>query len=100
MEECSLPPWADRQGRAFGKETQALLSRLHVGVVGTGGTGSAVYEQLVRLGVGRVLAIDEQTLTDTNVTRVHGSGLGDVGMAKAAIAQRHAEQIGTGTVGV
>ena len=99
-EEANLPPWADRQVRAFGKDTQSLLSRLHVGVVGNGGTGSAVCEQLVRLGVGQVTAIDEQALTDTNVTRVHGSGLRDVGMAKAAIAHRHAEQIGTGTVSV
>ena len=94
----SLPPWTDRQVRAFGKETQALLSRLHVGVVGNGGTGSAVADQLIRLGVGQITAIDEQALTDTNVTRVHGSGLEDTGTPKASIVKRHAEQIGTGTL--
>ncbi len=90
--------WADRQVRAFGKEVQRTLGRLHVGVVGAGGTGSAVSEQLIRLGVGEITVIDEQDLTATNVTRVHGSGLADVGSGKAGIVQRHGEHIGMGTV--
>src|SRR3989442_2474424 len=45
-------PFFERQVLAFGAESQALLQQLHVGVVGVGGTGSAVVEQLARLGVG------------------------------------------------
>lgn len=95
--EIETPAWADRQVRAFGKEIQGTLGRLHIGVVGAGGTGSAVCEQLIRLGVGKITVIDEQDLTETNVTRVHGSGLADVGMDKAAIVKRHGEHIGTGS---
>src|SRR5262249_8918206 len=50
--EAPLPEFFDRQIRAFGPDIQRVLARLHVGVVGAGGTGSAVFEQLVRLGIG------------------------------------------------
>jgi hypothetical protein len=41
----------DRNVRAFGSAVQQTLADLSVGIVGCGGTGSAVAEQLVRLGV-------------------------------------------------
>ncbi len=43
----------DRNIRAFGPAIQATIGDLHVGIVGCGGTGSAVGEQLVRLGIRR-----------------------------------------------
>jgi hypothetical protein len=56
-----------------------------------------VIEQLIRLGVGRLTVIDDQDLTDTNVTRVYGSGLADAGRAKVDIARDNADRIGLGT---
>src|SRR5579863_9708976 len=50
-----IPEFFDRQVRAFGRDIQPLLRRLRVGVVGAGGTGSAVIEQLTRLGIGFLL---------------------------------------------
>jgi Prokaryotic homologs of the JAB domain len=44
-----ISPIYDRQVRAFGKDFQRILHRLHFGVVGSGGTGSAIVEELVRL---------------------------------------------------
>jgi molybdopterin/thiamine biosynthesis adenylyltransferase len=93
----AVATWADRQVRAFGPDTQALLTNLHVGVVGAGGTGSSVCEQLLRLGVGELTVVDEQTLSDTNVTRVYGSGLADEGMRKVDITRRLATHISLGT---
>lgn len=87
----------DRQVLAFGEAMQQLLSRLHIGIVGCGGTGSAVAEQLIRLGVGRLTAIDEQVLADTNVTRVYGSGFDDVDDPKVEIVKRSAARIGLPT---
>jgi hypothetical protein len=52
----------DRQVRAFGRDGQCMLAHLRVGVVGCGGTGSAVAEQLSRLGVGHVVAVDPEEL--------------------------------------
>jgi proteasome lid subunit RPN8/RPN11 len=97
-EDVNVPAWADRHVRAFGAETQKLFAKLHVGVVGVGGTGSAVSEQLIRLGIGQLTVIDEQTFTESNVTRVYGSGLSYVGHAKVHITKRSAERIGMGTL--
>jgi molybdopterin/thiamine biosynthesis adenylyltransferase len=87
----------DRQVLAFGPAVQALLKRLVIGVVGLGGTGSAVVEQLIRLGVGRVIVCDPQALEKSNVNRVYGSRVSDEGHDKIDVAKRLAEEIGLGT---
>lgn len=76
------PEVFDRQVRAFGEDGQKILRRLRVGVVGGGGTGSAVFEQLIRLGVGTVIVADDDEITETNLTRIHESQATDVGEAK------------------
>ena len=91
------PVFFDRQIRAFGPEIQRLLGRLIVGVVGTGGTGSAVAEQLIRLGVGSLLLADGQTFEASNVNRVYGSRIIDEGIAKVKIVERLSADIGLGT---
>lgn len=75
----------DRNVRAFGPAIQSTISDLKVAVIGCGGTGSAVAEQLVRLGVRKLILIDPDTLSDSNVTRVYGSSPADVGRAKVEI---------------
>lgn len=87
----------DRQVLALGVEGQRVLRRLHVGVVGASGTGSPVCEQLIRLGVGRITAIDPDVLTRTNITRVWNSTMHDEGVAKVVIVDRTANSIGMGT---
>ncbi len=62
-----------RQILAFGKSGQAFLSSLTIGIVGLGGTGSNIAEQLARLGVGRFVLADNDTLKPSNRTRVYGS---------------------------
>lgn len=95
--EPPLPEFFDRNVKAFGPDIQKLLRRLHIGVVGAGGTGSAVTEQLVRLGVGTISVFDGDGLEDTNVTRVHGSGMSDDGKPKVQVQAEHVEHIGLGT---
>jgi hypothetical protein len=63
----------DRQARLFGDRGQRLLSEQKVGVIGAGGIGSLVLEDLARLGVGHILAIDPDRLDVTNLPRVVGS---------------------------
>jgi molybdopterin/thiamine biosynthesis adenylyltransferase len=93
------PPSAifDRQVRAFGPAFQQLFEKLHIGIVGAGGTGSAVGEQLARLGVGRITIIDDETVDATNITRIYGSGLGDVGRPKVDTFGDSVARIGLGT---
>jgi hypothetical protein len=74
-----------------------LLKRLRIGVVGDGGTGSSVIEQLIRLGVGNILVADPQRLVASNVTRVYGSRLTDAGTPKTALAARLGTEIGLST---
>jgi molybdopterin/thiamine biosynthesis adenylyltransferase len=93
------PPAAfDRQVRAFGADGQKLLRRMRIGLLGAGGTGSAVFEQLVRLGVGEIVAIDDDVITETNLTRIHGAIEADVGKAKVDVLAQSALEIGLGTV--
>jgi molybdopterin/thiamine biosynthesis adenylyltransferase/proteasome lid subunit RPN8/RPN11 len=79
----------DRNVRAFGAPIQSALGELLIAVVGCGGTGSSVVEQLARLGVKRVLLIDPEKLAASNVTRVYGSTLDDVGTPKIILASRN-----------
>lgn len=87
----------DRQVRAFGTEIQAVLGSLNVGVVGLGGTGSPIAEQLCRLGVGTLTLFDGDKLDVTNVNRVYGSRVRDEGKYKVDLAKRHIKAIGLGT---
>ena len=87
----------DRNVRAFGGEIQRILGDLRVAVVGCGGTGSAVVEQLVRLGVRHIQVFDPDTLTASNITRVYGSFPEDIGEPKVEAIARHALRIAPGT---
>lgn len=91
------PDYFDRQVRAFGPDIQRLLRRLNIGVVGAGGTGSAVIEQLVRLGVGTLSIFDGEAFDASNATRVYGSTLADKGRAKTDIQTEHITRIGMKT---
>lgn len=94
---ATIPEFFDRQVRAFGKESQKLLRALRVGIVGMGGTGSPLAEQLYRLGVGELVFFDGDTLDKTNLNRVYGATLLDVGTPKVEIAKRRLDEVGFGT---
>jgi hypothetical protein len=74
-----------RQVLAFGESGQRQISSCRVAVVGTGGTGSATAEQLVRLGVRDVVLIDPDGWDPTNITRVYTTVPGDRGDAPSKV---------------
>ena len=88
-----LPDLFDRNIRAFGDEVQRVLGDLRVAVVGCGGTGSAVIEQLVRLGVRHLHLLDPDILTESNLTRVYGSFPEDIGKPKVKVMAAHVGRI-------
>ena len=92
---AATPPDAmfDRSIRAFGGAIQSVLAQLRVAVVGCGGTGSSVVEQLVRLGVRRFYLFDPKNLTGTNVTRVYGSHPEVVDDPKVQVLAEHIRRI-------
>jgi molybdopterin/thiamine biosynthesis adenylyltransferase/proteasome lid subunit RPN8/RPN11 len=83
----------DRNVRAFGPAVQQTLADLRIGIVGCGGTGSVVAEQLTRLGVRHLLLIDPDELSESNLTRVYGSTAVDVGQPKVGVLARHLADI-------
>ncbi len=91
--DAELSPLFDRNVRAFGGAVQRTLADLRVAIVGCGGTGSSVAEQLVRLGVRDLVLVDPDRLVMSNITRVYGSGPDDVGELKVDIAARHLRRI-------
>lgn len=78
----------NRQILLFGEAGQQLLGRLRVGVVGLGGTGSGVVQQLAHLGINSYLLIDKDIVEDTNLNRMPGAEPDDVGRKKTEIAER------------
>ena len=88
-----ISPIFDRNIRAFGELVQATLGDLRVAIVGCGGTGSAVAEQLVRLGVRHLTLIDADNLSRSNVTRVYGSTPASVGRPKPVVLEAHLKEI-------
>ena len=77
----------DRQLLLFGAEGQHRLRGLRVGVVGTGGGGSILVEQLAHLGVGEIVLMDFDTVTWSNLSRIVGSRPID------AVRRRHKVQV-------
>jgi molybdopterin/thiamine biosynthesis adenylyltransferase len=78
----------DRQIRAFGAVGQKTLAAQRVAVIGLGGTGSVVVQQLAHLGVGEFLLIDPDVIEPTNLNRVVGATRDDVDHPKVDVARR------------
>ena len=78
----------DRQILAFEAGGQNALQMLRVGVVGLGGTGSAVAQQLAYLGVIKYTLIDRDDVGPTNLNRLIGANAKDIGKTKVSIARR------------
>jgi molybdopterin/thiamine biosynthesis adenylyltransferase/proteasome lid subunit RPN8/RPN11 len=75
----------DRQIRALGIAGQKHLQSLTVAIVGTGGTGSIAAEQLAYLGVRKFILIDPDRIDLTNLNRVVGATMGDIGRLKTDV---------------
>jgi molybdopterin/thiamine biosynthesis adenylyltransferase len=87
----------DRNVRAFGAGQQKL-QRMRVGIVGLGGMGSLIAEQLAHLGVGSLTLVDFDELEISNLNRVVGASRDDVGSPKVKVAERLIHRINCGIV--
>jgi molybdopterin-synthase adenylyltransferase len=91
-----VPEEYDRQVRALGAEGQQRLNQMYVGIVGLGGTGSIVAQQLAHLGVRRYMLVDPDTVVPTNLNRLANATPADVGRQKTDIARRYIEMVAPG----
>lgn len=78
--------------RALGEYGQQILSTVRAGIVGLGGTGSLVAEQLAYLGIRSFVLLDPDLVDESNTNRVIGSS-GHVGMPKVETARRLIQSI-------
>jgi molybdopterin/thiamine biosynthesis adenylyltransferase len=85
----------DRQVRAFGAAGQRALGRLSVGIVGLGGTGSIVAQELVHLGVRDFVLIDADVIEESNLNRVAHATSADIGHPKVEVAARYIRSLAT-----
>lgn len=77
-----------RSALLFGAEGRRKLSATKVAVVGAGGNGSPLIQQLAYLGVGEITPIDHDRVSDTSLNRLIGAGPDDIGKVKVRIAER------------
>jgi hypothetical protein len=78
----------DRQVRFFGKVGQERLGKLHIGIVGLGGTGSLITQSLSYLGLQTFTLIDPDHVSVTNLNRLVGASLCDVNKPKVETASQ------------
>lgn len=95
----TVPRFLASQAQAFDQGTIDRLRRLSIAVIGASGTGSPVIEQLVRLGVGELVVVDDDRMEDRNVNRVMNSTVRDSakGRLKVAVQAGAIRRIGLGT---
>lgn len=93
VEDSSGEDRFDRQIRAFGATGQRRLRKVKVGIVGLGGTGSVVLQQLAHLGVSEFMLMDPDTVEVTNLNRLVGAVPSDVGLHKVEVAKRSVSAI-------
>ena len=85
----------DRLTSALGVTATQRLKNATVAVIGAGGTGSMVVEVLARAGVGKLVIIDPDFVTESNLERLHGGYLTDARnhKAKVVVAREHVHSI-------
>lgn len=76
-EDTSASEFGTSQDQAFGDGTTRRMSRLRFGVIGWSGTGSPTTEQLVRLGAGEVMTVDDDRVKHRNLNRILHSTVND-----------------------
>src|SRR6185369_6056344 len=81
-----LPARYQRNRKAMSISDQLTLFRSSVAVIGCGGLGGYVVEELARMGVGRIVVIDPDVFEEHNLNRQLFSSPANLGTAKVNAA--------------
>lgn len=81
--------WLDRQS-FLGPDSDEILNGVRVGILGLGGGGSHVVQQLAHVGIGYFVIADSDVISSTNLNRLVGGTQKHVerGTSKVEIAKR------------
>lgn len=85
--------WLARTELLLGKEKLERLRSKHVLIVGMGGVGAYVAEQLCRAGVGELTIVDADNVEDTNRNRQLPALVTTLGRAKVEVMKERLMQI-------
>lgn len=85
--------WLSRQNLLIGEENTKKLKEASVAVLGLGGVGGAVCEGLCRCGVGKLILVDSDVVSDTNRNRQLIACIDSVGQKKTDAWKRRLSSI-------
>lgn len=88
-----LPARYQRNRQTISQAGQRKLFHSQVAVIGCGGLGGYIIEELARLGVGRIVAIDPDTFEEHNLNRQLFSTPANLGTTKVEAALRRVSEI-------
>jgi molybdopterin-synthase adenylyltransferase len=92
-----IPDRYQRSIGTLGVSGQAKLLESSVGVVGAGGLGGFVLELLARMGVGKLLVVDGDSFTDSNLNRQLFSSEEALGCSKVETAVKRIAIVNSAT---
>jgi molybdopterin-synthase adenylyltransferase len=93
LENGLFPARYQRNRNMISLEDQALLFASRIAVIGCGGLGGYIIEELARLGVGRIVAIDPDVFEEHNLNRQILATPANLGVAKVVAARERVAQI-------
>ena len=64
-----MPEWLTRTQALIGEDAISLLQKKTVAVLGLGGVGGSAAEALCRSGVGKLILVDRDTVSRSNLNR-------------------------------
>ncbi len=86
LEAGVIPERYQRSVGTVGVEGQIRLLKAKVGIVGAGGLGGFALELLARMGVGKLVIVDDDTFSDSNLNRQLLAEEDNLGESKAETA--------------
>ena len=93
LEAGVIPERYQRSIGTVGIEGQICLLKAKVGIVGAGGLGGFALELLARMGIGRLVIIDDDTFSDSNLNRQLLAEESNLCESKAEAARRRVAAI-------
>jgi molybdopterin/thiamine biosynthesis adenylyltransferase len=79
----------DRSMRALSTAGQTAIADARVAIVGVGGLGSMLAEQLARLGVGEFVLVDPDAVERSNLPRLYGAADHHIGRRKVDVVEQN-----------
>lgn len=92
-----LPPRYRRNYKSISVEDQQKLANSTIAIVGCGGLGGSMAEQLARLGVGKLILVDGDRVDVTNLNRQLFAIETNIGQPKVEAARDRLKVVNSGT---